>query len=386
MRQLVRGAAAALATLVPAVVVLAGCGSQHDQAPGSTASTAPPPSLALSLTSAAGTWATVQMGGSAAQYDNFWQLFVRPPGTASWRLVTPPGMASNGGLLLASTGGQSLVTGFRPSQQITFSPLTSTADSGAHWATGNVVTGLADVPDALAAAPGSGDLIALVPGAIEVSRPGGSGWTTLARAGSVTDSAAGRACGLSGLTAVAFSPAGVPMAAGACAKAGTAGIFAFAGGHWQAAGPALPVSLSGQPVTVLRLTTAGARQIALLSAGSGPGAIVTAAWAASSGHWEVSPGLRTEGRQVLSASFGPGGAAGLVVSGGRGEILTGPGSSWRQLPALPSGTQVLAIGAGGQAEALASHRSVLTVWAVGPASGWAREQSITVPIQYGSSS
>jgi hypothetical protein len=383
-----RAAAAAVAAIVPAVIVLAGCGSQHGQAPDSTASTAPPPSLALSLTSAAGTWATVQMGGAAAQYDNFWQLFVRPAGAASWRLVTPPGMASNGGLVLASTGGRSLVTGFRPSQQITFSPLTSTADSGAHWATGNVVAGLADVPDALAAAPGSGDLIALVPGTVELSRPGGTGWTTLARAGSVADSAAGRACGLSGLTAVAFGPAGVAMAAGACARPGVAGIFAFAGGHWQAAGPVLPAALSGQPVTVLRLTTAGGRQLALLSAGSGSGATVVAAWSASSGgHWAVSPGLRTGGRQVLSASFGPGGAAGLVLSGGQGMVLAGPGSSWRQLPALPSGTQVLAMGAGGQAEALASHRSLLTVWATGPASpGWSREQAINVPIQYGSSS
>jgi hypothetical protein len=377
-----------LASMTLAVVALAGCGSQHGERPGGMASTAPPPSLALALASAADTWATVQMGGSAAQYDNFWQLFVRPAGATSWRLVTPPGMASNGGLLLASTGGKSLVTGFRPSQQITFSPLTSTADGGAHWATGNVVAGLADVPDALAAAPGSGDLIALLPNAVELSRPGGSGWTTLARTRSVTDSAAGRACGLSGLTAVAFSPAGALMAAGACAKAGTAGIFAFVGGRWQAAGPALPASLAGQPVTVLRLTTVGDRQLALLSAGSGSAATVVAVWSAGgAGHWDLSRGLRTQGRQVLSTSFGPGGAVGLVLSGGRGEMLAGPGGGWRQLPALPSGTQVLAMGVSGQAEALASHGSVLTVWGAGPASaGWVKEQAINVPIQYGSSS
>jgi hypothetical protein len=389
MRRPARRAGAALSSMTLAVVLLAGCGSQHGQAPGGTAgTTTSPPSLALSLTSAAGTWATVQMGGSAAQYNNFWQLFVRPAGAASWRLVTPPGMASNGGLVLASDGGRSLVTGFRPSQDITFSPLTSTADGGAHWATGNVVAGLADVPDALAAAPGSGDLIALLPGAVELSRPGGSGWTTLARTRSVTDSAAGRACGLSSLTAVAFSPAGVPMAAGACSKAGAAGIFAFDGGQWQAAGPALPASLAAQPVTVLRLTTAGGRQLALLSAGSGTAATVVAAWTAvGSGHWQVSPGLRTGGRQVLSGSFGPGGAAGLVLSGGQGAVLAGPGSTWRTLAALPSGSQVLAIGTGGQAEVLASHGSVLTVWGTGPGSaGWVREQVVNVPILYGSSS
>ena len=379
-----------LGLLVPVILAataLAACGTQQTQVTA-TAAVAPPPSLALTVDSAAGTWATMQMGGSAAQYNNFWQLFVRPAGSASWRLVTPPGMASNGGLVLASTGGQSLVTGFRPSQLITFSPLTSTSDDGAHWATGTAADGLSDVPDALAVAPGSGDLIAFVPGAVELSRSGGSGWTTVAQVKSVTGSAAGRACGLSGLTAVAFSPAGVPMAAGPCTRAGTVGIFALDAGQWQAAGPALPASLAGQPVTVLRLTTVGGRQLALLSVGAGSAATVVAAWTAgASGRWQLSPGLPTEGKRVLSASFGPGGAAGLVLSGGQGEVLAGPGSTWRQLPALPSGSQVLAVGAGGQVEALASHGSVLTVWATRSASsGWGKEQSINVPIQYGSSS
>jgi len=388
-----------LGAVILAVTALAACSTQ--QTPVAAAPPpAPPPSLALSLDSAAGTWATVQMGGSAAQYNNFWQLFVRPAGASgagSWRLVTPPGMADNGGLLLASTGGRSLVTGFRPSQLITFSPLTTTSDDGAHWATGAAAAGLSDVPDALAAAAGSGDLIALVPGAVELSRSGGSGWTALARTRSVANSAAGRACGLSAVTAVAFSPAGIPTVAGTCTKAGTAGIFALDAGQWQAAGPALPAALAGQPVTVLRLTTAGGRQLALLSVGTGPAATVVAAWTAiGSGRWQLSPGLRTGGKQVLSASFGPGGAAGLVLSGGRGEVLAGPGSTWRGLPALPSGSQVLAVGAGsqvlavgagGQVEALASHGSVLTVWATGAASsGWTREQAINVPIQYGSSS
>jgi hypothetical protein len=377
-----------LGAVILAVTALAACGTQQTRVTA-TAAQASPPSLALSLDSAAGTWATVQMGGSAAQYNNFWQLLVRPAGAAGWRLVTPPGMADNGGLVLASTGGRSLVTGFRPSQLITFSPLTSTSDDGAHWATGTAAGGgLSDVPDALAAAAGSGDLIALISGAVELSRSGGSTWTTVARVASVSGSAAGRACGLTRLTAVAFSPAGIPMVAGACTKAGTAGIFALDAGQWQAAGPALPASLAGQPVTVLRLTTAAGRQLALLSAGAGSAVTVVAAWTASgSGRWQLSPGLRTGGKQVLSASFGPGGAAGLVLSGGQGEVLAGPGSDWRRLPALPSGSQVLAIGAGGQVEALASHGSVLTVWATGPASsGWARKQVINVPIQYGSSS
>jgi hypothetical protein len=44
------------------------------------------------------------MGGSAAEHNNFWQLFVRPAATGKWRLATPPGVASNGGLVVASPG------------------------------------------------------------------------------------------------------------------------------------------------------------------------------------------------------------------------------------------------------------------------------------------
>ncbi|MFI5064319.1 MAG: hypothetical protein ACHP9Z_10120, partial [Streptosporangiales bacterium] len=91
--------------------------------------------------------------------------------------------------------------------------------------------------------------------------------------------------------------------------------------------------------------------------------------------------------QVQSASFGPGGTVGLVLSGRRGETLSGPGASWQQLTTLPVGTQTLVLGPGHGTEALAVHRSIMTVWAQASASaGWTRKQVINVPISYGSSS
>ena len=64
----------------------------------------PAPSLDTSLVTAAGTWAVAVMGGSVAQDNNFWQLFIRPAGSTRWKLVTPPGTADNGGLVLAGGG------------------------------------------------------------------------------------------------------------------------------------------------------------------------------------------------------------------------------------------------------------------------------------------
>ena len=89
--------------LAAAAALAAGCGSQQGLG-GATASPPPLPSLALSVGSSTTAWATLEMGGSARQYNNFWQLFARPVSSARWRLVTPPGMASNGGFILASPG------------------------------------------------------------------------------------------------------------------------------------------------------------------------------------------------------------------------------------------------------------------------------------------
>lgn len=371
--------------LLAVTVLSAGCGSATRQA----SSPAAPPaarSLATALVTAGGTWAVVVMGGSAAQHDNFWQLFARPAGTASWRLVTPPGVASNGGLVVAPAAGQSLVAGFRPSQDLIFTPLATTSDDGSAWSSSVLDAALADVPDALAADPASGRLLALLAdGTAELSGRGGTGWTTLATRRSLTASAAGTRCGLRELTAATFSASGVPLLAGSCSHPGTAGVFASTGGAWRLAGPALPASLARQDVTVLRLIRTADGAVALLQAGTGQAARLLAAWSAGNGsHWALSPQLRLNGATVTSASFGPGGTAGIVLTGNRGQTITRAGS-WRSLPALPPGTATLALGPGGT-DALAVHRTLLTVWRLAPGdAAWSKAQAISVPIQFGSS-
>ena len=328
------------------------------------------------------------MGGSAAQFNNFWQLFVRPAAGGRWKLVTPPGMASNGGFILAAPAGQSLITAFRPSQLITYSPLISTADAGAHWSTGHVAAGLADVPDALATGPAYDSVIALAPGVVQLSHQGGAGWARLATLRSLAAAAAGRTCRRGDSPPLPSVPPGSPWSRGPAPGPAWPGYSPSRGASGGRPGPPCRPSLASQPVTVLRLSTTGGRETALLAVGSQPKATVVAAWTGSgSDRWVLSPVARTQGRHVLSASFGPGGSVGLVLSGDRGEILSGPGGSWRELPALPSGTQTLALGSGSRIEALAAHRSAMTVWGTSSASpGWTREQAINVPIQYGSSS
>lgn len=108
--------------LLATTMLAAGCGSAAGQATA-PARPATPPSLATSLATATGTWAVAVMGGSVASHNNFWQLFVRPDGTSTWRLATPPGVASNGGLVLTGLPAGSVLAGFRPSQDLAYSPL-----------------------------------------------------------------------------------------------------------------------------------------------------------------------------------------------------------------------------------------------------------------------
>jgi hypothetical protein len=373
--------------LLAGTMLAVGCGSAAHQS-GGPSGPVQPPSLSTSLVTTTGTWAVAVMGGSAAEHNNFWQLFVRPAATGKWRLATPPGVASNGGLVVASPGGPSVVAGFRPSQDLSFSPLATTHDNGTAWTPSLLDAALANVPDALAAAPGGAHLLALLAsGGAELSGPGGTGWARLATRQTLAASAAGRQCGPARLTAAAFSPAGAPLLAASCTHPGTAGIFAYTSGAWRLAGPTLPASYARQRVTVLRLTTTAGTTMALLAVGTGSAARLLAAWSTGSGtRWALSPPLPLHSAKLTSASSGPGGAVAVMLAGNHAQAITGPAGTWQPLPALPPGTATLAPEPAGGWDALAVHGTRLTVWQLPPGhTAWATSQTISVFIQFGSS-
>jgi hypothetical protein len=376
--------ALALPTVLLAVAMLgAGCGSATRQA-GALTRPFLPPSLNTSLVTSTSTWAVAVMGGSAASHNNFWQLFVRPPGTGRWRLATPPGVASNGGLVIASPAAGPVVAGFRPSQQLAYSPLAKTRDNGTSWTPSLLDVALANVPDALAAS-GTRLFALLADGSAELSGPGGTGWIRLATRRSLRAPVAGRPCGPGQLTAAAFSMSGVPLLAARCARPGSVGIFAYSDRTWHSAGPALPASYARQNITVLRLATTGGTMTAVLAAGAGAAARVITARTNGGENWHLSQPLPLHGATLLSASPGPGGAA-VVLSNGHADTITSSTGSWQELPRPPPGTATLAPGPAGGWDALAVHRTRLTIWRLAPgAAAWAAAQTINVPIQFGSS-
>ncbi len=392
-------APAALTLVALTAAVLAGCGTTRAQVtPGPPTTSAASLPIATSLAGAGhADWAVAQLGGSSAHHDNFWELFVQPAGAPGWKLVTPPGVASNGGLILASTGTR-LIAGFRPSQLLTFSPLATTTDQGKSWSQGNLVSpGLATVPDSLAAGP-NGQLLALTAtGTVRLGTHLGTSWRSVASRNSLARTAAGRACDLTSLSAVAFDSAGTQMVGGTCRAAGVVALFDSAPGGWQPTGLALPATLGHVTASVLGLAAVSGRTTALLAIGHGASAGFLVAWsgATRSSAWTFSPLLRTGTHRLLSQSLWPGGAAGLVLAGSRAETLGGPGASWRQLAPLPARTATLALGPAGQLEALTGHAGTVTAWQLGsgvtPASAgsgpasWNLLQTLNVQIPYGSS-
>jgi hypothetical protein len=370
----------------------AGCGSASPSASGSGAPpgrvTAGTPAVAVplstSLVTAQGTWAIAVMGGPAASDNNFWQLFVRPAGASQWSLVTPPGVADNGGLVAAGTG-KSLVIGFRPSQDLAFSPLATSTDTGRQWAPGLLDADLASDPGAIAVDPSGQALALLQNGTIETAATAGAAaagqWSELTTRPALAASAPGRDCGLLGLEAVSFGVKKTPMAVGGCQRPGVAGVFIDTSGTWRSAGLTLPAAYRGDQVRVLGLAATSGGNVALLRAGDS----LFAAWSNGT-NWTVSAPVADVGSGSVRASgFGTGGSAWLLLSGGRAETIGGPGAAWQVLPAVPAGTATLAPGPGGAWDALAVSGAKLTVWRLATGA-WARVQVIKVPIEYGSSS
>ncbi len=88
-------------------------------------------------------------------------------------MVTPEGVADNGGLVAAGGNG-ALVVGFRPSQELAYSPLATSTDAGLNWTPGLLDAALADTPGAIAVGR-SGRTLALLQAHRVAARPGSLG-------------------------------------------------------------------------------------------------------------------------------------------------------------------------------------------------------------------
>jgi hypothetical protein len=383
-----RALATAGAVAVAGTLALTGCGSSGSSgssSPASATAAAASVSMATSIATTTDNWAVVPMAANPV----FWEVFVRSANSASWRLVTPPGVADNGGLVVSAGALSSLTVAVRPSQDLLFSPLAATVNGGASWSAGPPLdAAVAASPDAFAAS-GARLVALLTDGAVETSTDAGASWSVAAKPGAIAASPAGKGCGGAvRVTSVSFGVSAAQLlAGGTCGTSGATAMFSYSPGPgWQRV--SLPVA--GQ---LLRLTAGtalvqGKAGLTALFGGFGwyAYAPLTGTGQPASAGWNASAALPVSGPVTASGTL-PLGGAWVLLPGGRAATIGGPGQQWTLLPPVPAQTTVLAAGPDGATDALAVSGTTLTVWRLAPrATVWSKVEAIGVPIQFGSSS
>ena len=344
--------------------------------------------LAGAVTAASTTWATVVMGRNDGNFDLFWQLFTMNPTTGRFALVTPPGVADNGGLMVGpSTSGSTLV-GFGASQGLKFSPLALSTNAGKQWTTGGLPDALVAAPSVIGLSSGTQALALVSSGGGQVLRRSGglTSWNTLTTRTALAKTPAGQSCDIGSLEGVAFDSSATPVIGASCKRPDTPGVFVDSDRQWHLADIPVASSLVTDTFATVRLDS----HSALFAAVHQHTVHLVAAWAPTGNRpWSMSPALSVASTSDLLASgTGPGNTQFVVVRQGknvRALTVAGPGKEWTALPTLPARTATIAIEPGGGIDALSVDVTKLSVWNLDSAASWTKTQTISVPIVFGSS-
>jgi hypothetical protein len=338
----------------------------------------------------------IAMGHLKQPANTFWELFLRLAGKTSWVLDTPPGVASNGGLVASDPTAGPLTVGFFISADLKFSPVARASNGGTTWSGGELPAPLATTPDALAVGP-TGETLALVGKADERIVTSGdlSTWhtvtTTKALAGATST------CAWQRVTAVAYTAQSQPLLGLACTRAGEIGILApsvsssVQPSGWRNIGPSLPAGVGA--ASVVRLDTTASGTMGLAQLGSATRTSLVAFWGqGSADQWSQSGALPVpKGWTVEATATGGGAGQGVAVLLGakeqrRVEQVTGPGTPWVAVASPPPGASGVSE-VGTEIDTFVVTGSDLAVWAWTPGSvGWRRTATIVVKVPYGSSS
>ena len=379
--------------LAPPAVAIAVLGSGFTSSPAQALSAAP---MVSATSTPSDSWVTLPMGDLSDPANTFWELFHAVPGSTHWSLVTPPGVADNGGLV-ESASATAVVVGVVPSGLLRFSPLAESAHSGSSWAPALLPGALAPLPDALASTASSpGSAIAVAGGGRALSGTADlTSWSSLVTAATLARVSPG--CGVVGLDGAALLPSGAPLIATGCRRGGQIGLFTRTAAAWQRAQLTLGGPLRGSATTVLRVQSTAATTTALVLATRGGRHWVVALWKSDAGPWTAARPLSLgSGAAVRSTAVSPAGdVAVLLGSRADGEpvaMQVSPGGQWSRLPRLPANTAALALPAGAlvpsgsDIDAFTVAGNALGVFSLAASgTGWVRTQLSQVPLAYGSS-
>ncbi len=350
--------------------------------------------LTSAVSTSSDSWVMLPMGELSVQSNTFWQLLHAVPGSSHWSVVTPEGVADNGGLVVGTTGGP-VVVGFLPSQLLRYSPLAQSIDGGATWSPQLLPAGLTPLPDALAySAAGAGGALAVTVGGRVLSAPPSlSRWSLLVTAPRLAATLAG--CGVTTIDAVALLPTGSPLVATGCRRNGVVGIFTKTGGAWRPYGTVLR-GQSRSATDVLRLEASGTTAAALAATSRGGQRALVALWREGGAPWTAAvPLILPAGASVRASAVGADGAMAVILDSpqdGVAAYSVEPDGAWARLAQPPAGTTAIALPSGPATidgptiDAFTVQGGSLGVYALVPiGSKWVRVQSSQIAIPYGSS-
>ena len=352
--------------------------------------------MVSAVSTSSDSWVTLPMGRLTDPRNTFWELFHAAPGSSHWSLVTPPGVADNGGLIASASAGAALV-GVVPSDLLRFSPLAQSAQDGTSWSPAFLPGALAPVPDALAyTSTAPGGAIALLGGGRALTGPVGlSSWSPLVTAAALRRLSP--SCGVNGLDGATLMPGGAPLIATGCRRSGHVGLFTRTSTSWKDSGVTLGGSLREATTTVLRVQSTAATTTVLAVASLRGRQSLVALWRSGSAPWTVAAPLTlSSGSSVRSTAVNSAGDVAVLFGVGTGRMRNAidiaPGGIWNRLPRLPARTTALALPGGaltfGQpaVNAFSVAGESLDVFSLTPAgTAWAMIQSSRIPLAYGSS-
>ena len=368
---------------------------------GASAGAAAP--LVSATSTAAGSWVVLPMGQLSDPSNTFWQLAhvgtSSAPSAPRWSVVTPPGAADNGGLAMGVSAGAdgSVLTGVLPNGLLRFSPISLSGDSGTTWHPLFLPGGLAARPDSLAyRGPAPGTAVTLLQSGRVLQSGGASSWAQVATATSLRRK--GGPCAVTTVDAVGLRGDGTVVLATGC-RHGEAGVFVRTGGTWAPDDATLPAPLDGATTAVLRLEADDTTLSMLVSATSGTRKWLDVLSQTEGAGWTAStPFALPAHAEVRATSLDPDGHVAALLRTGHKAVAvggSGRGGGWARYPSPPQGTVALAPAPPGtftsysawSLDAFIVHGTVLDVYAQIPAgAAWAKVQSLTVPLSYGSSS
>lgn len=325
--------------------------------------------------------AVVPTGRLGDPANRFFQTFTSTG--EGWRLTTPRGTATNGGIVVASPAqGATAVLPFFASHVTALGAMTA----GRPARDGRVIPALVVNPTSLTVDPITGRLVMVTSrGEVEIAAHVGARLRRAATTSVVARSEAGRRCGLSAIVAAATLADGSLVVGGRCTRSGT-GVFVGGGsGGWTAvSGPG-----SGS-WSVLRLDPTEDGVIALLESWGSRRALRVVHLVGSVSSW--SPSLALVGSPRSTAvSFATGASASYLVALASRDCvqvwtlgLDGP--SHRVGPDLGPRVQTVVEGPHGIATAFSVDGRTVVPLALDASSGrWTAQQRFVLPLAYGTS-